>query len=116
MSFYSTNKQTPVVTLKEAVVKGVAEDNGLFMPTHIPQLPSSFFENIQKLTLPEIALEVSAALLKDEMSREHLRPIVEDILNFDLPVVPVHDNISSLELFHGPTSALKDVGARLMAR
>ncbi|GEO07091.1 threonine synthase [Adhaeribacter aerolatus] len=116
MSFYSTNKQTPVVTLKEAVVKGLADDNGLFMPTHIPQLPASFFENIQKLTLPEIALEVSTALLKDEISREDLHTIVEDSLNFDIPVVPVHDNIYSLELFHGPTSAFKDVGARFMAR
>ncbi|KAA5549074.1 threonine synthase [Adhaeribacter rhizoryzae] len=116
MSFYSTNKQTPVVNLKEAVVKGLADDNGLFMPTHIPQLPASFFENTQKLTLPEIALEVSTALLKDEMSREDLRTIVEDSLNFDIPVVPVHDNIYSLELFHGPTSAFKDVGARFMAR
>lgn len=116
MSFYSTNKQTPVVSLKEAVVKGLADDNGLFMPTHIPQLPNSFFENIQKLTLPEIALEVSSALLKDEMDREDLRTIVEDSLSFDIPVVPVHDNIYSLELFHGPTSAFKDVGARFMAR
>ena len=116
MSFYSTNKQTPVVSLKEAVVKGLADDNGLFMPTHIPQLPPSFFENIQKLTLPEIALEVSGTLLKDEIDREDLRTIVEDSLNFDIPVVPVHDNIYSLELFHGPTSAFKDVGARFMAR
>jgi len=116
MSFYSTNKQTPVVSLKEAVVKGLADDNGLFMPTHIPQLPASFFQNIQNLTLPEIALEVAATLLKDEVSREDLRHIVEDSLNFAIPVVKVHDNIYSLELFHGPTSAFKDVGARFMAR
>jgi threonine synthase len=116
MSFYSTNKQTPVVSLKEAVIKGLADDNGLFMPTHIPQLPASFFKNIQDLTLPEIALEVAGTLLKDEIGREDLRNIVEDSLNFDIPVVNMHDNIYSLELFHGPTSAFKDVGARFMAR
>ena len=116
MSFYSTNKQTPDVNLKEAVIKGLAEDNGLFMPAHIPTLPDSFFENIHRLTLPEIALEVAACLLAGEMSKTELRAIVEDSLNFDIPVVPVHDNIYALELFHGPTHAFKDVGARFMAR
>ena len=116
MSFYSTNKQTPAVNLKEAVINGLAEDNGLFMPGHIPVLPASFFQHIEKLSLPEISLEVAATLLQDDMTKEELWPIVEDSLNFDIPVVPVHDNIYSLELFHGPTSAFKDVGARFMAR
>lgn len=116
MSFYSTNKQTPLVSLKEAVVKGLADDNGLFMPTRIPQLPAAFFEQIEKLSLPEISLEVAATLLKDEISKEELRPIVEESMNFEIPVVPVHDNIYALELFHGPTHAFKDVGARFMAR
>ncbi|WP_026462135.1 threonine synthase [Adhaeribacter aquaticus] len=116
MSFYSTNKQTPVVSLKEAVVKGLADDNGLFMPSQIPQLPASFFENIEQLSLSEISLEVAATLLKDEISKEELRTIVEDSMNFEIPVVNVHDNIYSLELFHGPTHAFKDVGARFMAR
>ena len=116
MSFYSTNKQTPLVSLKEAVVKGLADDNGLFMPTHIPQLPAAFFEQIETLSLQEISLEVAATLLKDEISKEELRPIVEESMNFEIPVVPVHDNIYALELFHGPTHAFKDVGARFMAR
>jgi threonine synthase len=116
MSFYSTNKQTPLVSLKEAVVKGLADDNGLFMPTRIPQLPATFFEQIETLSLPEISLEVAATLLKDEISKEELRPIVAESMNFEIPVVPVHDNIYALELFHGPTHAFKDVGARFMAR
>jgi threonine synthase len=116
MSFYSTNKQTPLVSLKEAVVKGLADDNGLFMPAHIPQLPATFFGNIDKLSLPEISLEVAATLLQDEISRADLRTIVEESMNFEIPVVPVHDNILALELFHGPTHAFKDVGARFMAR
>ena len=116
MSFYSTNKQTPLVSLKEAVVKGLADDNGLFMPTRIPQLPAAFFEQIETLSLQEISLEVAATLLKDEISKEELRPIVEESMNFEIPVVPVHDNIYALELFHGPTHAFKDVGARFMAR
>jgi threonine synthase len=116
MSFYSTNKQTPLVSLKEAVVKGLADDNGLFMPTHIPQLPAAFFDQIEKLSLAEISLEVAATLLKDEISKEDLRPIVEESMNFEIPVVAVHDNIYALELFHGPTHAFKDVGARFMAR
>jgi threonine synthase len=116
MSFYSTNKQTPLVSLKEAVVKGLADDNGLFMPSRIPQLPAAFFARIEELSLAEISLEVAATLLKDEISREELRPIVEESMNFEIPVVPVHDNIQALELFHGPTHAFKDVGARFMAR
>ncbi|MGV3641400.1 MAG: threonine synthase [Adhaeribacter sp.] len=116
MSFYSTNKQTPLVSLKEAVVKGLADDNGLFMPSRIPQLPATFFEQIEKLSLAEISLEVASTLLKDEISKEELRPIVEESMNFEIPVVPVHDSIYSLELFHGPTHAFKDVGARFMAR
>ncbi|MGV3505284.1 MAG: threonine synthase [Adhaeribacter sp.] len=116
MSFYSTNKQTPLVSLKEAVVKGLADDNGLFMPSRIPQLPASFFEQIENKSLAEISLEVASTLLKDEISKEELRPIVEESMNFEIPVVPVHDSIYALELFHGPTHAFKDVGARFMAR
>lgn len=116
MSFYSTNKQTPLVSLKEAVVKGLADDNGLFMPSRIPQLPASFFGQIENKSLAEISLEVASTLLKDEISKEELRPIVEESMNFEIPVVPVHDSIYALELFHGPTHAFKDVGARFMAR
>lgn len=116
MPFYSTNKQAPIANLKEAVVKGLAEDNGLYMPARIPQLPVSFFENIEKLSLPEISLEVAATLLHDEITKEELHPIIEEAMNFEIPVVPIHDNIYTLELFHGPTHAFKDVGARFMAR
>ena len=116
MSFYSTNQQTPPVSLREAVTKGLADDNGLFMPASIPELPHSYFEIIQEKSLQEIALDVSATLLRGQIERGVLQEIVEESLNFPIPVVPVHGRIHTLELFHGPTSAFKDVGARFMAR
>ncbi len=116
MSFYSTNQQTSPVSLREAVTKGLADDNGLFMPVNIPELPPSYFEVIQEKSLTEIALDVSATLLRGQIERGILQEIVEESLNFPIPVVPVHGRIYTLELFHGPTSAFKDVGARFMAR
>lgn len=116
MKYYSTNLHTPDVTLEEAVVKGLAADRGLFMPREIRRLPDEFFENIDRLSFQEIACEVAAAFFGDDIAREDLDRIVCDTLSFDCPVVKVEDNIYSLELFHGPTLAFKDVGARFMAR
>ena len=116
MKYYSTNKNTPAVSLKEAVVKGLAPDNGLFMPEHINKFEPSFFENIHNLSFQEIAYEVAFKFFGDDIEASTLKAIVYDTLAYDCPVVKVADNIYTLELFHGPTMAFKDVGARFMAR
>ncbi len=116
MQFYSTNAQAPLATLEKAVVKGLAEDKGLYMPERIKSLPGSFFDNIEKLSFQEIAFSVADAFFGEDVPAEDLRRIVDDTLAFDCPVVPVTDRIFALELFHGPTLAFKDVGARFMAR
>ena len=116
MKYYSTNKQAPIATLEKAVVKGLAEDRGLYMPEIIKQLPKGFFDNIEKYSFQEIAYTVADAFFGEDVEAEALKKIVYDTLAFDCPVVKVEDNIYSLELFHGPTLAFKDVGARFMAR
>ncbi len=116
MKYYSTNKQAPDATLEEAVVKGLASDKGLFMPYEIKQLPASFFDEIDQLSFQEIAFRVADAFFGEDIPSDTLKQIVYDTLNFDTPVVRVKDSIYSLELFHGPTLAFKDVGARFMAR
>ena len=116
MMYYSTNKKTPSVTLKQAVVKGLAADNGLFMPGRIEKFEPSFFENIQHLSFQEIAFEVAKKFFGEDVDEASLKEIVYDTLAFDCPVVKITDDIYSLELFHGPTLAFKDVGARFMAR
>ena len=105
-----------MATLHEAVVKGLAGDRGLYMPETIKTLPQSFFDNIDKLSFQEIAFTVAQAFFGEDVNEEELRKIVYDTLSFDCPVARVADNIYSLELFHGPTLAFKDVGARFMAR
>lgn len=116
MQYYSTNGQTPEVSLQEAVVKGLAADKGLFMPKQIKRLPDSFYENIQNLSFQEIAFEVAKAFFGEDVEEVALKQIVYDTLSFDVPLVHVNDNIYSLELFHGPTLAFKDVGGRFMSR
>jgi threonine synthase len=116
MEYYSTNGKTANVTLKEAVVKGLAADRGLFMPKTIPTLPDVFFKNIGNLSLQEISYAVAYTLFGEDIETEQLKDIVYDTLNFDIPLVHVADDRYSLELFHGPTLAFKDVGARFMAR
>ena len=116
MKYYSTNKQAPIANLSKAVVKGLAEDRGLYMPERINKLPKEFFDNIEKLSFQEIAYRVADAFFGEDVEAEALKKIVYDTLAFDCPVVKVSDNIYSLELFHGPTLAFKDVGARFMAR
>lgn len=102
--------------MKEAVVKGLASDNGLFMPEKIQKFDPAFFESIQNLSFQEIAFEVALKFFGEDISESKLREVVFDTLSFDCPVVQVKDNIWALELFHGPTLAFKDVGARFMAR
>lgn len=116
MKYYSTNKQTSPADLQEAVVKGLAPDKGLYMPEIINMLPDSFFQKIQDLSFQEISFEVAKAFFGDDIEPDTLRHIVFDTLNFDTPLIKVEDHIFSLELYHGPTLAFKDVGARFMAR
>ena len=116
MRYYSTNGLAPLATLEKAVVKGLAEDKGLYMPEHIKPLPKEFFEHIQDLSLQEIAYQVADCFFGEDVDAESLRKIVYDTLAFDIPLVKVKESIYSLELFHGPTLAFKDVGARFMAR
>lgn len=116
MNYYSTNGTAPMADLKKAVVKGLAEDRGLYMPEHIKTLPRAFFDNIQDMSFRDIAYNVAAAFFGEDVDGDALQDIVYDTLSFDCPVVKVTDNIYSLELFHGPTLAFKDVGARFMAR
>jgi threonine synthase len=118
MQLFSTNdnKRDQVVSFKEAIFKSMPVDNGLFMPTSIPKLPSAFFQQIEKHSFQEIAFEVAQALIGDEIPAPALRNIVEDAINFDAPVVTLDERLHVLELFHGPTLAFKDFGARFMAR
>ena len=116
MKYYSTNHKTPDVDLKTAVTQGLALDRGLFMPVHINSFPESFFRKIDTLSFQELALEVADKFFGDDIPKETLRQIIYDTLSFDTPLVRVEDSIYSLELFHGPTLAFKDVGARFMAR
>lgn len=116
MLYYSTSGNAPKTTLQDAVVKGLAPDKGLYMPEHIPTIPKAFFNNIGEMSLQDIAYVVANTLFGDDIESETLKEIVNDTLNFDIPLVHVADNKYSLELFHGPTLAFKDVGARFMAR
>lgn len=114
--YYSTNGKAPLATLEEAVVKGLAGDRGLYMPEKIKRLPREFYDNIADMSFHEIAIKVADTFFGEDIEHEALEEIVCDTLSFDCPVVRVTDSIYSLELFHGPTLAFKDVGARFMAR
>jgi threonine synthase len=116
MKYYSTNKQVTPASLQEAVVKGLAADRGLFMPEKIKALPAEFYENIDKMSFQEIAYVVADAFFGEDIEADTLKAIVYDTLSFDAPVIPVSEGIYSLELYHGPTLAFKDVGGRFMAR
>ena len=116
MKYYSTNGNAPIADLHKAVVKGLAEDRGLYMPERINKLPKEFLDNIEKMSFQEIAYTVASAFFGEDVDPDALHDIVYDTLSFDCPVVQVKDNIYTLELFHGPTLAFKDVGARFMAR
>ncbi len=116
MNYYSLNHKAPNTTFKNAVIKGLAPDRGLYFPESITPLPKSFFENIDKLTYQEIAFEALKQFVLPEIPKDELKRIINETLSFDFPVVELNKNISTLELFHGPTMAFKDVGARFMAR
>ena len=116
MKYISTRQQQQETNIKTAILKGLADDGGLFMPEYIPKLDSVFFENLPNLSLQEIGFRVAKEFLGESIADENLEEIIDEVLNFEIPVVKISDNIYSLELFHGPTMAFKDVGARFMAR
>ena len=116
MKYYSTNGKAPMAALEKAVVKGLAEDKGLYMPERIEKLPQAFFDDMPKMKFQEIAYNVAANFFGEDVDMDGLQDLVWDTLSFDCPVVKVEENIYALELFHGPTLAFKDVGARFMAR
>ena len=116
MEYYSTNRQSPPVSLQEAVLRGLAPDRGLYMPQRIGTLPKAFFNNIAQMSLCEISYAVASILFGDDIESDVLKDIVYDTLNFDIPLRHITDDRYCLELFHGPTLAFKDVGARFMAR
>ena len=116
MKYYSTNGKAPLADLKKAVVKGLAEDRGLYMPERIDKLPKAFFDDMKNMSFQDIAYNVAAKFFGEDVDADALQDLVFDTLSFDCPIVKVEDNIYALELFHGPTLAFKDVGARFMAR
>ncbi len=116
MLYYSTNQKVRNVSLSDAVIRGLAEDKGLFMPDHIPTIPAGYYNHIQNLSFQDMAYTAAYMLFGEDVHANMLKMIVNDTLNFDVPLVKVEENIYSLELFHGPTLAFKDVGARFMSR
>ena len=116
MQYYSTNHKAPVADLRKAVVKGLAEDRGLYMPERINKLPKAFFDDMPTMRFQDIAYNVAEAFFGEDVDADGLMDLVYDTLQFDCPIVKVKENIYALELFHGPTLAFKDVGARFMAR
>jgi len=116
MIFYSTNDKTNTADLKTAVLKGLASDKGLYMPESIPVLPKSFWDNIPGKTMSEIGFELLKPYFCPDIPEDTFRKMVDDAFNFPVPVVKITENISTAELFHGPTLAFKDVGARFLAR
>ncbi len=116
MQFYSLNQQSPKVSFKEAVIRGIAPDKGLYFPETISPLSKEFFQHIENHTNEEIAFEMIRQFVGNEIPEPDLKAIIEDTLCFDFPLVELEDNVFSLELFHGPTMAFKDVGGRFMAR
>lgn len=116
MNYYSLNHKAPMVSFKEAVVKGLAPDKGLYFPESITKLPDTFFQNIENMDNVTIAYEVIQQFVGDEIPENELKSILEDVLSFNFPLEKLEDDICVLELYHGPTMAFKDVGARFMAR
>ncbi len=116
MQYYSLNGQSPLVNFKEAAIRGQAPDKGLYFPEHIPVFDSSFFHNIEKMADEEIAYQVIRPYVGEDIPERELKKIIKETINFPIPLVKLNEKIYSLELFHGPTLAFKDVGARFMSR
>lgn len=115
MILYSTEHKSPNVNLEEAIFRGLPPDNGLYMPTEIKKLPASFFDTIENKSFQEIAIAVCQNLLGDDLSLEEIEGIVNSSMTFEAPLVKINEKVHVLELFHGPSMAFKDFGARFMA-
>ncbi|MCW3117250.1 MAG: threonine synthase [Chitinophagaceae bacterium] len=116
MRYYSLNKQSPLADFKEATIKGQAPDKGLYFPERIPAIEPSFFKNIGNIADDDIAFRVIRPYTEGSVTDDELHRIVTETINFPIPLVQVTDTIHSLELYHGPTLAFKDIGARFMSR
>ena len=116
MNFYSLNKKATDVSFKKAVISGIAPDRGLYFPKHITPLPNSFFKDIENISEHEIALRAIKQFVSEDIPESKLKAIISEVLDFEFPIVEIEENIGALELFHGPTMAFKDVGARFMAK
>lgn len=116
MQFYSTSNKTITADFKQATIEGQAPDKGLYFPSQVPQLPKRFFDEIENIPREQIALTVIQPYIGNTIPQDELKKIVEETIAFDFPLVTITENISALELFHGPTLAFKDVGARFMSR
>ena len=116
MKYYSLHHKAPIVSFREAVIQGIAPDRGLYFPKEIPSLSNEFFQQLPTLQRNEIAFEVIQNFVGDTIPKDQLQQIIAETLVFDFPLVEVENNIMALELYHGPTLAFKDVGARFMAR
>jgi threonine synthase len=116
MKFYSTNNTSSRVSFKDAVFNSMPQDKGLYMPENIPRLDDKFISNLDQYSLPEIAFHVAQNLLGDDIPADDLKAIIDDAINFYAPIVKLEENVYVLELFHGPSLAFKDFGARFMSR
>ena len=116
MQFYSLNKRSPRVNFKEAVIRGIAPDKGLYFPTEIKPIARDFFDQIHQYSNNELAHAMIEQFVGNDIPEAALKTIIKDTLNFDFPLVEIEKDVFSLELFHGPTMAFKDVGGRFMAR
>ncbi|GAB2491624.1 threonine synthase [Algoriphagus taiwanensis] len=116
MQYYSTNNPNQKVSLSEAVIKGLAPDNGLYMPERIPVLPKELIERLPEMSFREIGYAVIGALFSEDLSEKQIHELVDHTLTFDAPIVKVEEDVYSLELFHGPTLAFKDFGARFCSK
>lgn len=116
MKYFSTNKKSPLVDFKEATIKGQAPDRGLYFPESIPQLSADFIKNLKNISKEELAFQVIKPFVGGTIPDDELMRIVSETVNFSFPLVPITDDLYALELFHGPTLAFKDVGARFMSR
>lgn len=116
MNFYSTNRNAPSVSFRNGLFRGLAPDGGLYFPEQIPVLPDSFFREMKGMTLPEIGTRVAGNLIQEEVPEVEMARLMEEVLNFPIPLVEVEEDIYTLELIHGPTRSFKDVGARFMSR
>ncbi|MGZ3756427.1 MAG: threonine synthase [Mucilaginibacter sp.] len=116
MKLYSTNNPSSRVSFKEAVFNSMPQDKGLYMPVEVPRLSDQFLNNLDSYTLPEIAFHVAQNLLGDDIPADDLKTIINEAINFYAPIVGLEENVYVLELFHGPSLAFKDFGARFMSR